>query len=218
MLINAFRLLTLYLKPVLPKLAAARRGIPQHRAAALGRRRPPAAAGAPDQPLRAPDDAHRGQADRRPGRRQPRIAGAAAAPRPSRIRRSATPSTSSTTEDRRRPTAAGSRTSRSTISRKVDLRIARIANAEHVEGADKLIKLTLDLGARDAQGLRRHQVGLRSGHAGRPPHGDGRQPRAAQDEVRHVAKAWCWPPPTPKARPPACSCSRPTAARSRACG
>jgi methionyl-tRNA synthetase len=29
---------------------------------------------------------------------------------------------------------------------KVDLRIARIADAEHVEGADKLLKLTLDLG------------------------------------------------------------------------
>ena len=30
---------------------------------------------------------------------------------------------------------------------KVDLRVARIVNAEHVEGADKLLKLTLDLGA-----------------------------------------------------------------------
>jgi methionyl-tRNA synthetase len=29
---------------------------------------------------------------------------------------------------------------------KVDLRIARIAKAEHVEGADKLLRLTLDLG------------------------------------------------------------------------
>jgi methionyl-tRNA synthetase len=29
---------------------------------------------------------------------------------------------------------------------KVDLRVARIASAEHVEGAEKLIKLTLDLG------------------------------------------------------------------------
>ncbi|MBP8194159.1 MAG: methionine--tRNA ligase, partial [Azonexus sp.] len=29
---------------------------------------------------------------------------------------------------------------------KVDLRIARIANAEHVDGADKLVRLTLDLG------------------------------------------------------------------------
>ena len=30
---------------------------------------------------------------------------------------------------------------------KLDLRVARISNAEHVEGADKLLKLTLDLGA-----------------------------------------------------------------------
>jgi methionyl-tRNA synthetase len=30
---------------------------------------------------------------------------------------------------------------------KVDLRIARIANAEHVEGAEKLLKLTLDIGS-----------------------------------------------------------------------
>jgi methionyl-tRNA synthetase len=29
---------------------------------------------------------------------------------------------------------------------KVDLRIARIVNAEHVDGADKLLKLTLDIG------------------------------------------------------------------------
>lgn len=34
---------------------------------------------------------------------------------------------------------------------KVDLRIARIIQAEHVEGADKLLKLTLDLGL-NAQG------------------------------------------------------------------
>ena len=29
---------------------------------------------------------------------------------------------------------------------KVDLRIAKIVNAEHVDGADKLLKLTLDVG------------------------------------------------------------------------
>ena len=29
---------------------------------------------------------------------------------------------------------------------KIDLRIARIVNAEHVDGADKLLKLTLDIG------------------------------------------------------------------------
>jgi methionyl-tRNA synthetase len=31
--------------------------------------------------------------------------------------------------------------------KKVDLRVARIANAEHIEGSDKLLKLTLDLGS-----------------------------------------------------------------------
>ncbi|RUO60226.1 methionine--tRNA ligase [Pseudidiomarina insulisalsae] len=34
---------------------------------------------------------------------------------------------------------------------KIDLRVARIANAEHVEGADKLLKLTLDLGGETRQ-------------------------------------------------------------------
>ncbi|MBA3989390.1 MAG: methionine--tRNA ligase subunit beta, partial [Idiomarina sp.] len=34
---------------------------------------------------------------------------------------------------------------------KIDLRVAKIANAEHVEGADKLIKLTLDLGGETRQ-------------------------------------------------------------------
>ncbi len=34
---------------------------------------------------------------------------------------------------------------------KIDLRIARIVNAEHVEGADKLLKLTLDIGLGEKQ-------------------------------------------------------------------
>jgi methionyl-tRNA synthetase len=34
---------------------------------------------------------------------------------------------------------------------KVDLRIARIANAEHVEGAEKLLKLTLDIGEKNTR-------------------------------------------------------------------
>ena len=45
---------------------------------------------------------------------------------------------------------SGGEAADSTISidefKRVDLRVARIANAEHVEGADKLLKLTLDLG------------------------------------------------------------------------
>ena len=35
---------------------------------------------------------------------------------------------------------------------KVDLRIAKIVNAEHVEGSDKLLRLTLDVGETDANG------------------------------------------------------------------
>jgi methionyl-tRNA synthetase len=36
---------------------------------------------------------------------------------------------------------------------KVDLRIARIANAEHVEGAEKLIRLTLDIGEENTRNV-----------------------------------------------------------------
>ena len=44
---------------------------------------------------------------------------------------------------------------------KVDLRIARIANAEHVEGADKLLKLTLDVGP---LGTRQVFAGIKSAY------------------------------------------------------
>lgn len=45
---------------------------------------------------------------------------------------------------------------------KVDLRIARIANAEHVEGADKLLRLTLDVGE---LGTRQVFAGIKSTYA-----------------------------------------------------
>lgn len=45
---------------------------------------------------------------------------------------------------------------------KIDLRIARIANAEHVEGADKLLRLTLDLGE---LGTRQVFAGIKSSYA-----------------------------------------------------
>ncbi|HZV55004.1 MAG TPA: methionine--tRNA ligase [Rhodocyclaceae bacterium] len=44
---------------------------------------------------------------------------------------------------------------------KVDLRIARIANAEHVEGAEKLLKLTLDVGT---LGTRQVFAGIKSAY------------------------------------------------------
>ncbi|MGH8504385.1 MAG: methionine--tRNA ligase [Stenotrophobium sp.] len=45
---------------------------------------------------------------------------------------------------------------------KIDLRVARIANAEHVEGADKLLRLTLDLGD---LGTRQVFAGIKSAYA-----------------------------------------------------
>lgn len=45
---------------------------------------------------------------------------------------------------------------------KVDLRIARIAEASHVEGADKLLRLTLDLGS---LGTRQVFAGIKSAYA-----------------------------------------------------
>ncbi len=44
---------------------------------------------------------------------------------------------------------------------KIDLRIARIVNAEHVDGADKLLKLTLDVGA---LGTRQVFAGIKSAY------------------------------------------------------
>jgi methionyl-tRNA synthetase len=44
---------------------------------------------------------------------------------------------------------------------KIDLRIAKIANAEHVEGADKLLKLTLDVGE---LGTRQVFAGIKSAY------------------------------------------------------
>ncbi|MDP2107679.1 MAG: methionine--tRNA ligase, partial [Rhodocyclaceae bacterium] len=44
---------------------------------------------------------------------------------------------------------------------KVDLRIARIADASHVEGAEKLLKLTLDLGP---LGTRQVFAGIKSAY------------------------------------------------------
>lgn len=69
--------------------------------------------------------------------------------------------------------AAGTSTIFSDDFAKIDLRVALIANAETVEGTDKLMKLTLEPWRRNAHGLRRHQVGLRARTTEGPPDGDG---------------------------------------------
>ena len=72
---------------------------------------------------------------------------------------------------------------------KVELRIAKIVNAEHVDGADKLLKLTLDVGEGR---LRTVFAGIKSAYRPEDLIGrmtaDGREPRAAQDEVRRLRR------------------------------
>ncbi len=74
-------------------------------------------------------------------------------PEPEKMTTPVTPGAKSTSPDA--ATSAGSpvaapATASATISidefKKIDLRIAKIVNAEHVAGADKLLKLTLDIG------------------------------------------------------------------------
>ena len=63
---------------------------------------------------------------------------------------------------------------------KVDMRVARVIEAGHVEGADKLLQLTLSLGGRrTAQRVRGHQERLRPGGPGWPPCHLLRQPETA---------------------------------------
>ena len=71
---------------------------------------------------------------------------------------------------------------------KVQLKVARIVAAQPVEGADKLLQLTLDLGGEEPQRVLRDQSGLQPGRPGRPAHSGCRQPRASQDAVRRIRR------------------------------
>jgi methionyl-tRNA synthetase len=82
-------------------------------------------------------------ADANPGRAAAKAAPAAAKAAAAAAKPAPGATSAATQEDSSSATA--------TISidefKRVDLRVAKIANAEHVEGADKLLKLTLDLGS-----------------------------------------------------------------------
>jgi methionyl-tRNA synthetase len=131
---------------------AARRGIPQRRAAALGRRRPPAAAGHlinAYEHLMQRIDPKQIDALIAANREslEPAVAVTAAeAPAPSQQSRAHSPQRHAqhqqATEDK--TAGPGQPLPEQHISiddfGKVDLRIARIADAQHVEGADKLIR------------------------------------------------------------------------------
>ena len=142
--IDDFRILTILLKPVLPGVARQRRAVPADSVAVVERHRHRAAGRTCDRRLQAPDEPHRPEAGRCAARR-PEGGG----------RRSAR--TGRRAGRRRRPPVAPPISHRRFA--RIDLRIARIVNAEHVDGADKLLKLTLDVGeARHRDGVRRDQV------------------------------------------------------------
>jgi len=153
-LINAFRLLTLYLKPILPKLAQRAEEFlnvaPLHWGDA-GHLLPPAHPINPYEHLMTRIEARQIEALLAANRES--LAPAAAAPgtlpEPHSQQRHAEHQQHAAQQE----TAASPWEPYVSIDdfSKIDLRIARIAEASHVEGADKLIKLTLDLGSETRQ-------------------------------------------------------------------
>ena len=69
---------------------------------------------------------------------------------------------------------------------RIDLRIARIEDARHVEGADKLLQLVARYRQRKATGIRGHQAGLHAGKLDRTAGRHGCQPGATEDAFRHL--------------------------------
>jgi methionyl-tRNA synthetase len=134
--LNAFRLLTLYLKPILPSVAA--------NAEAFLRIEPLVWS---DVARWLPGDHVIGAYEHLMTRVDPKQIDALfeAPDTPS-------PAASSAAE------SAGTETISIDDFSKVDLRIARIVNAETVNGADKLLKLTLDIGETNSDGSAKHRT------------------------------------------------------------
>jgi methionyl-tRNA synthetase len=146
--INLFRILTLYLKPVLPKLAADAEKFlnvpplqwtdcsslltPRHRI-----------------------NEYRHLMTRVEDKQLDKLFGIDAVPQPTAPQRHA--------EKQQHEAKEHAVSTEITIDEfnKLDLRIAKIAKAEHVEGADKLLKLTLDTG----EGTRTVFAGIKSAYA-----------------------------------------------------
>jgi methionyl-tRNA synthetase len=161
--LNVFRLLTLYLKPVLPSVAAAveqflaiepltwsdastllldhKINPYQHLMQRVDPKQLDALFDGVKDKVTGPDP--KTQPTKAEATKTEAAKTEAAKTAPSEAARGATSGTASTPASPPAPDTAP-------ISiddfKKIDLRVARIANAEHVEGADKLLKLTLDLG------------------------------------------------------------------------
>jgi methionyl-tRNA synthetase len=137
MLINAFRLLTIYLKPLLPKLA--------HRAEEFLNIAPLRWADAnhllePGHPINAYEHLM--------SRIEPQQIQALLAANKETLMETPVTTTASPTPPAAQAASAKAESSVISIDdfAKVDLRVARIVDAAHVDGADKLIRLSLDIG------------------------------------------------------------------------
>ncbi len=155
-LINAFRLLTLYLKPVLPKLAQRAEEFlniaPLHWADA-GHLLPPAHVINPYEHLMTRIEGK--QIDALLAANRESLAPAAVPADTQSLQRHA--------QHQQQAEEKMQQANHISIDdfAKVDLRIALIANAEHVEGAEKLLKLSLDLGP---LGTRQVFAGIKSAY------------------------------------------------------
>jgi methionyl-tRNA synthetase len=165
--LNAFRLLTIYLKPVLPVVAErAERflDIPPLTWADAGTLLPPGHQIRPYEHLMTRVDPK--QIDALVAANRESLKPAVNAPAPQRNAKTQENAVTENTQPAAAPAAApapAAATASPTISiddfMKVDLRIARVVTAEHVEGAEKLVKLVLDIGTEQRQvfaGIKAH--------------------------------------------------------------
>ena len=156
-LLNAFRLLTLHLKPILPKLAQRAEeflNVAPLKWSDAGHVLPPAHLINPYEHLMTRLDPK--QIDALVAANRESLA-----PAPEQQSQQRHAQHQQAAEDKVQVAAAAGPTISIDEFGKVDLRVARIAEAAHVDGADKLIRLTLDLGP---LGTRQVFAGIKSAY------------------------------------------------------
>ena len=203
---RVFRMLTIYLAPILPSLAGSRRRGSSVSPADVGRTATtPASGTTPIQHLMARVDPKQVDALLDPTEPSP-----APQRRPARSTGAAQPAAEPASPRPGHSTISIDDFARDRAARGADRR------AEHVDGADKL----LEAHARRRRRPRTVRCSpassrLRPRRPHRAADRRGREPRAAQDEVRRLRRHGCSRPV--RARAPASSCWRPMPARSQAC-
>ena len=148
MSLEAFRLLSLALKPVLPKLAESVEAFLGIEPLVWADADAAAEFAAADQRVQASDDARRSEADRSVAGGESRVAASHGRKRAAAASSGKAKSKRSESRQGREDEGTGSATGIISIDdfAKIDLRIAKIVDCKAVEGSDKLLQLTLDVG------------------------------------------------------------------------